>query len=101
MPATQEQPPPYSATPQVNTMDFTRRQEELEKKAAELERKEQEMKNMQYGGEFDSPYKQSQRCKLQHSKSAAHKAKPRSTKTVWTTAVQTFCPDWAHCNFYN
>ena len=51
MPATEEQPPPYSASPQVNTQDLQRRQEELERKAAELQRKEEQMRDMQYGGE--------------------------------------------------
>ncbi|XP_061173912.1 secretory carrier-associated membrane protein 1-like isoform X4 [Saccostrea echinata] len=47
---TSNEPPPYSevSAQRVDTTDLQKRQEELEKKAAELQRKEQEMRNMQY-----------------------------------------------------
>ncbi|XP_062617070.1 secretory carrier-associated membrane protein 1-like isoform X4 [Saccostrea cucullata] len=47
---TSNEPPPYSevSAQSVDTADLQKRQEELEKKAAELQRKEQEMRNMQY-----------------------------------------------------
>lgn len=56
MSPTQEAPPPYNPTPQqtVTTSDFQRRQEELERKAAELARREEELKSGPYNARVNN-----------------------------------------------
>lgn len=56
MSPTQEPPPPYQPTAQqtITTADFQRRQEELERKAAELSRREEELKNSTYNARINN-----------------------------------------------
>jgi len=57
IPSTQSsQPPPYTQTAQqtATTADFQRRQEELERKAAELARREEELKNSPYNARVNN-----------------------------------------------
>jgi len=55
-PTSQDAPPQYTPTGQqtVTTADFQRRQEELERKAAELARREEELKNSPYNARVNN-----------------------------------------------
>lgn len=55
-PTQETQPPPYTQTAQqqATTADFQRRQEELERKAAELARREEELKNSTFNARVNN-----------------------------------------------